>query len=375
MTARPNSTENAPQHAAPPAGGVSAPDDQDMVVIRERRKKKKRKRTSRKKRGVPTAVKVIVGIVAALAIVAGSAYAFLQYNISKGDEQLHAPEVEDTAKTITYKGHTYRYNDNVVALLVMGKDDESSYGTDRSCTDANMLATLDTEEKVLTVVAIPRDSMVDVDLFQDGAYTRTALTQLAVAYGVDVASEDESARNSMKSVAQLFYNLPVERYFVLEMDAVGQLASAVGGVKVEALDTYPGAAFAPGDTVMLEGDAALMYVKYRDINVDKSAQDRQKRQMQFVKAFLEKLHALDVGSIMDLYNTVKTSTFTNLDVSDISYLASVYVGGKSASTQYVSLTGETKLEPDDDGIEREHVYLDEDSVMEATLAAFYTQVD
>ena len=345
-----------------------------MVVIRERKKKRKRK-SRKKKRGVPTAVKVIVGIVAALGIVAGSAYAFLSYNINKGDEQLHAPKVEDTAQTITYKGHTYRYNDNVVALLVLGKDDESNYGTDRSCADANMLATLDTEEKALTVVAIPRDSMVDVDLFQDGAYTRTALHQLAVAYGVDVESEDAAARNSMKSVAQLFYNLPVERYFVLEMDAVGQLASAVGGVKLEALDTYPGAAFEAGDTVVLEGDAALKYVQYRDINVDKSAQDRQMRQMQFVKAFLEKLHALDVGSIMDLYNTVQNSTFTNLDVSDISYLASVYVGGKSASTRYLSLAGETKLEADDDGVEREHVYLDEDSVMEATLAAFYTQVD
>ena len=350
-------------------------DEQDMVVIRERKKSRKKRKSHKKKAGVPLAVKIIVAIIAALAIGAAAAYAFVNYNISKGDEQLHAPEVDETGKTVTYKGHTYRYNDNVVSILVLGKDDESNYGFDRSCTDANMLVTLDTKTKALNVIALPRDAMVDVDLYQDGQYMRTATHQLAVAYGVDVDSDDLAARNTMKSVSTLFYNLPIERYFVLEMDAIGELATAVGGVKVEALDTYPGAFFEKGDTVVLEGESALKYVRYRDVNVDKSAQDRQERQMQFIKAFVDKLRTISVGEIMDLYNTVQRSTYTNLDLSEITYLVSVFADGKAAKTKYSTLEGTTKLEYDDDGVEREHIYLDEDSVMNVTLQAFYTKKD
>jgi len=116
-----------------------------------------------------------------------------------------------------------------------------------------------------------------------------------------------------------------------------------------------------------------MYVKYRDINVDMSAQHRQDRQIQFVRAFLDKLRTLDAGSLIDLYNTVRQSTYTNLEFSDITYLISVFLDGTNSNTNYMTIQGETKLEPDDDGIEREHVYLDENSVMEAALKAFYTQ--
>ena len=223
------------QPTSPDAPKEQLDDGQDMVIIRERKKKRKRKRTQTKKR-VPTWVKVLVAVVAVLAIGAGAAYAFLTYNIQKGDEQLHAPEVEDTAKTITYDGHKYRYNDDVVAIMVMGEDDETSYGTERTCTDANMLVTLDTKTKELDVVAIPRDAMVEVDLYSEGEYTRTGRYQLAVAHGVDVADDDIAANNTVKSVSRLFYNLPISRYFVLKMGAVGQLASAVGGVQVTVLE-------------------------------------------------------------------------------------------------------------------------------------------
>ena len=351
-----------------------APDDQpDLVVIRERKKTRK-KHKHRKKRRVPLAAKVLGVIFAILVIGAGVAFAFINYNIAKGDEQLHAPTVEETGRVIEYKGHAYEFNEDVVPILILGKDDESNYGFDRSCADANMLVTLDTKTKALNVIALPRDAMVDVDLYQNGEFTRTAKHQLAVAYGVDVADDDAAARNTMKSVSTLFYNLPIERYFVLEMDAVGELATAVGGVKVEALATYPGASFEVGDTVLLEGESALKYVRYRDINVDKSAQDRQERQMQFIKAFVAKLRTIGVNNIMELYNMVQRSTYTNLDLSEITYLVSVFADGRAATTEYSALSGETKLEADDDGVEREHIYLDEDSVMDATLKAFYAQV-
>ena len=125
----------------------------------------------------------------------------------------------------------------------------------------------------------------------------------------------------------------------------------------------------------LEGTNALRYVQYRDIEVEGSAQARQERQMQFVKAFLDEVRQTDVTNVLNLYNTVQDTTFTNLDMSEITYLASLFIDGRGASIEYTTLHGETKVELDDDGVEREHIYLDEDSVMNAALKVFYTQVD
>ena len=378
MINQPNSQSTVEEEVEQQASADASDAQQEPVgdvVIRERKKKRKRKKKQRKsKRRFPLAAKVILIIVAVLAVIGLGFCAFLQYNIHKGNEQLHVehPDVAETGTTVNHDGHTYKYNNNVVAILVLGKDDESRYGTNRSCTDANMLVTLDTETKNLNILAIQRDAMVDVDLYEDGQYTYTAEHQLAVAYGVDVSDDDAAAHNSMKSVSKLLYNLPVNRYFTLEMNAVAELSTAVGGVMVEALDVYPGADFEVGDTVLLQGQSALRYVQYRDINIDKSAQDRQARQMQFVKAFIEKLRTLDAGTLLDLYNTVQQTTYTNLELSDITYLISVFLDGKSATTSFTAIEGDTLLETDDDGVEREHVYLYEDSVMDAALAAFYT---
>jgi len=386
MTNQQNSTYSSnadePINSAADAGGqildsqAQIGESSGDVIIRERKKSRKKKKNTRKaKSGLPTAARVVIIIVAVLLVFGLGAFAFLQYSIHKGDEQLHMehPDIAETGRTIVHDGKTYEYNDNIVAILVLGKDDERSYGIDRSCSDANMLVTMDTETKEMNVISIPRDAMVNVDLYENGNYVRTGQYQLATAYGVDVPTDDAAARNSLKSVSGLLFNLPISRYFVLEFDAVGELSSAVGGVQVEALSAYPGASFEAGDTVLLEGQSALMYVKYRDINVDMSAQHRQDRQIQFVRAFLDKLRTLDAGSLIDLYNTVRQSTYTNLEFSDITYLISVFLDGTNSNTNYMTIQGETKLEPDDDGIEREHVYLDENSVMEAALKAFYTQ--
>lgn len=78
---------------------------------------------------------------------------------------------------------------------------------------------------------------------------------------------------------------------------------------------------------------------------------------------------------MDVYDSVKGNTHTNLGASELSYLVSCFASGEGANTQFTSVTGTTKMLTDADGLVREHVFLDDDSVMKAMMKVFYIQVD
>ena len=364
------------------------PDDPDMVIIRTRKRKRKKSgkhksKLSAGKRRALIVVGVIVGILAAAAI----AFAIA---VNVGNVNLHnvfgglqnAPEevdVRDDGQTVEYQGRTYRYNENVVSMLFIGRDDESSYAFDRpdaTCADANVLMTLDTSNNKMRAIMIPRNSWVPVDLYDaDQNYVGTRDLQLTLSHAVLLDTPEECAANTTKSVSYLFYNLPITYYIDLDKQVVKQASTAVGGVQVEALENIPGETYSAGDTVLLEGDAAYRYVNYRNTDAFESVLARQERQVQFVKSFASKLSQLGAGDIVNLYNSVSGDVVTNVGASEIAYLAYCFVTGNNSSIEVAQLTGTTDVYTETDGIEYERYYLDEASVIENTLASFYTEVD
>ena len=359
----------------------------DMVTIRTRKRKKRSKKKGLKKlsKGQRIAV-IVVAVVLALAAVAGIAAAVL---VNSGNANLHlasapledAPEdvkSADTGDTLEYKGHHYVYNDNIVSVLFVGHDDESNYVTvpeGTSCADAIVLVALDTQTKKAKAVMIPRDSYVYVDVYQGNTFTETQRMNLLLSYAVDVETENQRAENTVKAVSRIFYGAPLKYYLALDEAAVANASTAVGGVELEALDYIPGAAYGPGDTVLLMGEDAYRYVQYRDINVYESALGRQQRQVQFVKAFLAKASANGAKGLVDLYNGVSDEVTTNLGASEVSYLASVFASGGNADLKVTELKGETKEFADDNGVVHEHYYLDSDSITKTLIDTFYTKVD
>lgn len=365
---------------------IQSEDDPDQVVIRTRVRKRGKRRSGKKgmSRG-KKALLIVIIVVLVLALVAAGTIAWL---VHSGKLSMHedfngadTPETVNTTNggtTIEYDGHTYAYNENVVTILLLGTDDESSLNASRpdaKCADVNLLLAFDTSTNKLTVVAVPRDAQVDVDRYDDGKYADTVPLQLCLAYSVDVDTEAECAQNSVKSASRIFYDLPISNYFSMNEDAFVELSNAVGGVELKAHDTYPGASFEKGDTVVLQGQAAYDYIHYRDIDVDYSAQARQKRQVQFAQAFLKKLKSLSASELVGLYSTIKDNSLTDLGASELAYLASCFAGNGGASTAFTSIEGKTKFMIDADGVEREHVFLDDDSVLQAVLAAYYMQTD
>lgn len=377
------------------ASGVTVipdPDDPDMVIIRTRKRQRTGRKHARKSRLNPKArvalivVAVIVGLLAAAGIALAIAVHVGNVNLHQvvpsafGDTETLPSQtsVQNEGQIVEYKGHTYKYNENVVSFLLIGHDDESSFATrpDASCADIDALFTLDTSTNKVKVIVVPRNSWVPVDLYDsNGNYVVTRNLQLTLSHAVLLPTIAQCAANTTKSVSRVFYNLPITYYVDIDQDVVKDATRAVGGVQVEALETIPGAGYEAGETVLLEGDSAMKYVQYRNIDVFESALDRQARQVQFVKAFANKLSNLNPQGIINLYNSVSSGVTTNLGAPEIAYLASCFVAGDNSQLEVSSLTGRTEVAVESDGIEYERYYLDNESVMENTLAAFYTQVD
>lgn len=371
---------------------VRDPNDPDSVIIRTRKRKRMGRRGGRswrKKHPVLFALATILGILVVLALAGGITLAVA---VNRGDVNLHrlfidtegsfdkaGAKTSDSGQVVEYKGHTYRYNENIISFVVIGHDDESSYVDNpegRSLADTIVLFTLDTVTNKARATVIPRNTWCAVDLFdEDGNYLTTNEMQITLSHGVTLPTQNDCAANTVTSVSRILYNMPINYYFDFGAEVVANASSAIDGVPVTALETIPGTTYVAGDEVLLEGDAAYRYVAYRDTDVDESALDRQARQAQFIRAFAKKVSGLGPRGLLDVYNGVSDDIVTNLGVSEVAYLASHFARGNNAELETVELKGTTSVGKEADGIEYERYHLDPDDVLANTLAAFYTQID
>lgn len=355
---------------------IESPSDtapQTATIRVKERVRTGRYRTGRKKKhgGKKVAIVIVCVIVAAVACGAVG-FAYMKH---KGQEAMTEAPTEEQELTVKYKGHEYMYNDSTVSVLFEGIDDESSYtGSDAACSDANFLFTMDTSTNKVNIVTVPRDSMCEVDVYSDGKYRFTTHTNLGLAYAID-ADEKACAQNVAKSVSTIMEGMPVNYYFAMSVHAIEDLTGAVDGVKVKALQNIPDTDIVKGNEITLKGEDAYKYVQYRDINVDESALDRQKRQNQFIKAFVAKAKKMSASQLLKVIKAVSDNTVTNLGAEEMSYLVSCFLAGDKANVSMTTITGTTKSKVyETDGLEHEYIKLDKDSVHAAVMKSYYTQI-
>ena len=377
---------NAP-HAGAHVSVIQDPDDPNSVIIRTR--KKERKKSHKKKKKMRPALKVLLIVIAVLVAAVAAAGIALAIAINQGNLNVHrlfsgseelskveGAKTDDDGQIVEYKGHTYKYNENIASVVLIGHDDESNMGyTDRSLADTIVLFTIDTATNKVRATVVPRNSWVSVDLYDDeGNRVGSNEMQITLSHGVKLPPEG-CAANTTSAVARVFFDMPIYYYFDFGQEAVEKATESVGGVQVKALEAIPGEEFTAGETVLLEGSSAYRYVQYREKDKDESALDRQDRQIQFIKAFAAKVVGMGPQGVYNVYTSASDDIVSNLGASEVAYLASCFALGDNADLEIAALKGTTKVGREADGIEYERYYLDEDSVMENTLAAFYTQID
>ena len=342
-------------------------------------------RHKKKKKKLPAAAKIaVVFLVLLLAAVIAIVGTFFYLEQKGKNSFTNVTTQTNYEEVIEHEGHKYVYNKDVVAIAFIGVDKRELGAGDTIGTagqaDADIVLTVDTKTGRAKAISIPRDTMVDVDLYsENNIFLRNETLQLCLsfAYGDGKAS---SANNVTTSISRILYNVPINKNFVLDLDGIAPINDAIAGVTVESLYNFENLGIKVGDKVHLTGDLTESYVRQRDMQTIDASLNRTARQTQYIKAFANQLLPAvlnDFSTVSRLYNTAADYSTTNMDLSNVTYLASLLVSKGIRDFETETLQGEMKESERTDYADYVYseFYPDEELTLETVLDTFYTQVD
>lgn len=280
---------------------------------------------------------------------------------------------------VKYRDKIYAYNEDIMTFLVMGIDKYSDVekvdeGTNGGQADALFLAVMNPHDKSITVVGINRNTMTDIDVYnEEGNYVNTVTAQIAVQHGFGDGVE-ESCEYQKKAVQKLFYNLPIHGYAAVNMIAIPAVNDAVGGVDVTVLEdlTKIDKNLKQGEKVHLEGKSAYWYVKYRDTGIFASADLRLARQKQYLTAFIgeaKRAAKSNLSIVLELYQDISRQMVTDISLDEVSYLAPILVDYSFGNDNFYMMEGETTM-----GEKFEEFWVDEEALYKLIIDVFYEEV-
>lgn len=282
---------------------------------------------------------------------------------------------------VNYNGHMYRYNKDMLTFLILGVDsndpvpevDENTNYLMGGQSDAIFLFAMNPHDKTLSVIAVNRNTMTDIDMYdENNNYVRTAKAQLCVQHGYGDGGV-LSCERAKEKVSELLYNLPIHGYVSMRLGAIWVLNEAVGGVEVTLPFDVPEINQGAGATVRLYGQDAFYFLKYRSIDEFDSASERLEKDKIYLKAFMNQVFEStksDISYPIKLYDMVSQYIVTDISVDEMSYLASELLGYDVNGVKMYSIPGETVM-----GSKFEEFYVNEVQLKELLLNVFYEIVN
>ena len=290
------------------------------------------------------------------------------------------PESPDMNSYVYYDGKKYIYNEKVTTILFAGIDkhaDEQlgTYGTAGQA-DSIIAAALNTETGKYKLMAISRDTMVDVNVIDpNGSFTGTEKQQVCLAYAYGDGKKT-SCENLKKSVSRILFGVPINAYAAVDLDAIPILNDAVGGVEVNVIEdlSHQDPEMYLGARLRLTGDQAVTFVRHRDTKGDENQNNlRMERQKEYLTGFIRQSLAMtkqDITTPLKMYNSVSDYIVTDIDAPMITYYTSVFVKtGFSPENNFVKLPGTTTHSE-----KYAEYYVDNEALFKMILDIYYTEV-
>ena len=276
-----------------------------------------------------------------------------------------------------YNGTAYARREDLETVLLLGVDKfegETPEGyINNQQADFLLLLVLDEENETCTPIQLNRDTMTQIQILGvtgEPAGTFTGQLALAHTYG---SGEEDSCENTVLAVENLLYSVGIDHYVSLTMDGVALLNDLVGGVTVEVLDDFSGIddSLVQGETVTLQGQQALTYVRSRGGMEDSSNLHRMERQRQYLAALQQQLKAAvqqEDGFTLDALlqlNEYMVSDCTVNQLSDLGDSLAAYQVSDILTTPGDAQEGEEFME----------FTVDEDALQQLVMDVFYEPVE
>ncbi len=276
-----------------------------------------------------------------------------------------------------YNGTAYARREDLETVLLLGVDKfegETPEGyINNQQADFLLLLVMDKQHETCTPIQLNRDTMTEIQILGvtgEPAGTFTGQLALAHTYG---SGEEDSCENTVLAVENLLYGVGIDHYVSLTMDGVALLNDLVGGVTVEVLDDFSGIddSLVQGETVTLQEQQALTYVRSRGGMEDSSNLHRMERQRQYLAALQQQLKAAvqqEDGFTLDALlqlNEYMVSDCTVDQLSDLGDNLANYQVSDILTTQGDAQVGEEFME----------FTVDEAALQQLVMDVFYEPVE
>ena len=276
-----------------------------------------------------------------------------------------------------YNGTAYAKKEDLETVLLLGVDKfegETPEGyLNNQQADFLLLLVMDKQHETCTPIQLNWDTMTQIRILGvtgEPAGTTTGQLALAHTYG---SGEEDSCENTALAVSNLLYGMEIDHYVSLTMDGVALLNDLVGGVTVEVLDDFSGIddSLVQGETVTLQGQQALTYVRSRGGMEDSSNLHRMERQRQYLAALQQQLKAAvqqEDGFTLDALlqlNEYMVSDCTVNQLSDLGNSLAAYQVGDILATPGDAQEGEEFIE----------FTVDEAALQQLVMDVFYEPVE
>lgn len=375
--------------------------------------KKKKRRRKRKKSGIEKVVMCLLSTVLIILLVLGLAGTIL-YKSGEMALKASANAAEPTMVMdlnelsrirsnleqnssvawqddwVVYNGKVYEYREDMLNFLLLGIDHGGSLSTETKLSDWNagqadtiFLVSLNQADKTISVIGIPRNSMVNVEIFNsESERVDTIYNQICLQYGY--AGGGQLGLQKMKeSVSKLMCGLPIHGTCAVSFNAISVITDRLGGIEVVVPDdmTEYNRAFVQGSTQMLTGKNVIDYLRYRQYNTLGSPTTRLERQKGFMRVamgrVMQEIKANPVF-VKDIYESLRAYMNTDISVDEAVYIASKALDCTLAEQSFYQLTGKDKAEYfiRENGEEDfyDDYYIDEEALQKLMFEIFYQEV-
>ncbi len=311
---------------------------------------------------------IILVFVGAVAVFLKIGEVKLREQLSFTDSSVNSEEAYGDKAEVYHNGQGYVYNENLINILCIGVDKQQKADKRYRQADALYLLSLDTESQKLNILAISRNTLADIDIYDiNNEFLDTDRAQICLSY-VYGKDDKHSSKLTAKAVSRLLYDLPINSYYTVFMDGIAKIVDSVGGVRVTVPHdmTAVNENWKKGREVVLRSDEVIRYLQYRE----ESNEPRVSRQMGFINSFISSAKtafAKNFSLPLDMYKRLSKNSVTDIDASQAVYFATEM---SKAEVSIHSVQGKSGF----DGM-YETFEADEASLYETVLNLFYIKTN
>ncbi len=271
-------------------------------------------------------IRIVIGIIF-LFLSAGVGFGVAKVKVSFNESLNHVKrDYNSKLSTVDLKGIKVESDDDIVNILIIGNDgrSEKGYVNERGLSDAILIGTMDRKHGTLKLTSVMRDLRVYVPAAND--YMK-----------INAATDYEGGVKSLYETLANSFNIKLDGYVKISLDAFRHVIDELGGVEVEITDTEARylrvtnyirkkknrQKIKVGKQV-LNGDQALGYCRIRKgmdiihepvVTVSGLTDDygRTWRQRTVISSAFSKLKTMPVSKWYDMANAVLGDITTDLD--------------------------------------------------------------